>query len=79
MTAEVDRSQDRDTCRKLPSRGYARVSGVRRYRQEMKLVSDPSPEEGGLVVEASSTKQSASRRVKLPLSILQMAPSKRIA
>ena len=79
MTAEVDRSQDRDTCRKLISLGYARFNRVRPYGQEMKLVSDPFPEEGGIVVEVVSTNESASRRVKLPLSILQMAASKRVA
>src|SRR5438067_9962984 len=77
MTAEVDRSQDHDTCRKLISLGYARSNRVRLYGQEMKLVSDPFPEEGGIAVEVVGADESASRRVKLPLSILQMAASKR--
>jgi len=45
----------------------------------MELVSDPFPEEGGIAVEVVGADESASRRVKLPLSILQMAASKRIA
>jgi hypothetical protein len=79
MTAEVDRSQDKDTCRKLISLGYARSNSVRLYGQEMKLVSDPFPAEDGIAVEVVSTDESASRRVNLPLSILQMAASKKIA
>ena len=79
MTAEVDRSHDKDTCRKLISLGYARSNRVRLYGQEMKLVSDPFPSEGGIAVEVIGADGSSSRRIKLPLSILQMAASKRVA
>jgi hypothetical protein len=79
MTAEVDRSHDTDTCRKLISLGYARSNNVRLYGQEMKLVSDPFPAEGGIAVEVIGADGSSSRRIKLPLSILQMAASKRVA
>jgi len=79
MTAEVDHSQDRDTCRKLISLGYARSNQVRLYGQEMKLVSDPFPTDGGIAIEVVAGDGSPSRRIKLPLSILQMAASKRVA
>lgn len=79
MTAEVDHSEDKDTCRKLISLGYARSNRVRLYGQEMKLVSDPFPEGDGIAVDVVGTDESRSRRIKLPLSILQMAASKRIA
>jgi hypothetical protein len=79
MTAEVDHSQDRDTCRKLISLGYARSNQVRLYGQEMKLVSDPFPTDGGIAIEVVGSDGSPSRRIKLPLSILQMAASKRVA
>ena len=79
MTAEVDRSQDKDTCRKLISLGYARSNRVRLYGQEMELVSDPFPAEDGIAIEVAAADQSPSRRIKLPLSILQMAASKKIA
>jgi hypothetical protein len=79
MTAEVNRSPDTDTCRKLISLGYARSNRVRLYGQEMELVSDPFPTEGGIAVEVVGENESASRRIKLPLSVLQVAASKRIA
>jgi hypothetical protein len=79
MTADVDRSEDKDTCKKLISLGYARSNSVRLYGQEMKLVSDPFPAEDGIAVEVVGRDESASRRVKLPLSILQIAASKKIA
>jgi hypothetical protein len=79
MTAEVNRSPDTDTCQKLISLGYARSNRVRLYGQEMKLVSDPFPTESGIAVEVVGEHESTSRRVKLPLSVLQVAAAKRIA
>jgi hypothetical protein len=75
--------KDRETCRKLISLGYARTNRVRLYGQEVELVSDPFPHrEGGIAVEVAESKQSASRTVKLPLSVVQVAtkrPEKRSA
>jgi hypothetical protein len=79
MTGQVDRSQDKDTCRKLISLGYARSNRVRLYGQEVQLISDPFPKEGGIAVEVVGQNDSTSRTMKLPLSILQMAASKRVA
>ena len=71
MTAEVDHSLESETCRKLISLGYARAKRVRLYGQEMKLMSDPFPQEGGIAVEVENGRGSDSRTVKLPLSVLQ--------
>ena len=79
MTAEVDHSLEGETCRKLISLGYARTNRVRLYGMEVKLVSDPFPQEGGIAVQVETANGSASRTLKLPLSVLQMAASKRIA
>jgi len=79
MTSQVEGSEDKDTCRKLISLGYARSNRVRLYGQEVQLVSDPFPKEGGIAVEVVSRNESVSRTMKLPLSILQMASQKRIA
>lgn len=79
MTSQVDHSQDNDTCRKLISLGYARSNRVRLYGQEVQLVSDPFPQEGGIAIEVVSQNGSASRTMRLPLSILQMTNKKRIA
>jgi hypothetical protein len=80
---QVEPSNDRETCRKLISLGYARSNRVRLYGQEVELVSDPFPHrEGGIAIEVAESKQSASRTVKLPLSVVQVAskqPEKRSA
>jgi hypothetical protein len=80
---QVEPSKDRETCRKLISLGYARSNRVRLYGQEVELVSDPFPHrEGGIAVEVAESKQTASRVVKLPLSVVQVAakqPEKRSA
>jgi len=79
MTAETDRSLEKETCRKLISLGYGRSKQVRLYGQEMKLISDPFPAEDGISVEAVEPGQTETRRIKLPLSVLQVASSKRAA
>jgi len=79
MTAQVDRSPENETCRKLISLGYARSKQVRLYGQEMKLVSDPFPAEDGIAVDAVGAGEAESRRIKLPLSVLQVARSNRAA
>ena len=80
---QVEPSKDRETCRKLISLGYARSNRVRLYGKEVELVSDPFPHrEGGIAIEVAESKQSASRTVKLPLSVVQVAskqPEKRSA
>jgi hypothetical protein len=77
MTTPVEQSKDRDTCRKLISLGYARSNRVRLYGKELELVSDPFPHgEGGIAVEVAEDRESASRTVKLPLSVVQVASKK---
>lgn len=79
MTVEIDRSLQKETCRKLISLGYGRSKKVRLYGQEMNLTSDPFPAEGGIVVDAVGAGETKTRRIKLPLSILQVASSNRAA
>jgi hypothetical protein len=74
MTSQVDDPQDKKTCLKLISLGYARSNRVRLYGQEVQLVSDPFPHrEGGIAVEVLQGSESSSRTIKLPLSVLQVA------
>jgi len=63
----------------LISLGYSRSNHVRLYGQELKLVSDPFPNEDGIAIEVVGQNEATSRTLKLPLSILQMAAPKRIA
>ena len=74
MTSQVDNTQDKNTCLKLISLGYARSNRVRLYGKEVQLVSDPFPhQEGGIAVEVVQGSESSSRTMKLPLSVLQVA------
>lgn len=74
MTSQVDPAQDKKTCLKLISLGYARSSRVRLYGKEVQLLSDPFPhQEGGIAVEVLHGTESTSRTIKLPLSVLQVA------
>jgi len=79
MTAKVDCSLEKETCSKLISLGYGRSKKVRLYGQEMNLTSDPFPAEGGIAVEAVGAGETKTRRIRLPLSVLQVASSKRAA
>jgi hypothetical protein len=77
MTSAVDRSLDNDTCRKLISLGYARSNRVRLYGQELQLISDPFPHrDGGIAVEVVAKSESASRTLKLPLTVVHVASKK---
>ena len=77
MTGQIDRSQDRDTCKKLISLGYARSNRVRLYGLEVQLVSDPFPHgDGGIAIEAKEDNDPHARTIKLPLSVVQVARSK---
>ena len=74
MTSQVDPAQDKSTCLKLISLGYARSNRVRLYGKEVQLVSDPFPhQEGGIAVEVLQGSESSARTIKLPLSVLQVA------
>ena len=74
MTSQVDTAQDKKTCLKLISLGYARSNRVRLYGKEVQLVSDPFPhQEGGIAVEVVQGAESSSRTIRLPLSVLQVA------
>jgi hypothetical protein len=61
------------------SLGFARSNRVRLYGQEVQLISDPFPQEGGIAVEVVGGNNSSSRTMKLPLSVLQIAVHKRSA
>lgn len=74
MTTGFDGFGSSDTCKKLISLGFSRSSRVRLYGQEVKLVSDPFPQDdGGFAVEVVGKMESVSRTMKLPLPVLHVA------
>ena len=77
MTTPADHSRDTETCRKLISLGFSRSNRVRLYGQEVELLSDPYPKEGGIAVEVTSGEEALPRTMRLPLTVLQMAAQKK--
>ena len=63
-------------CEKLKSLGFARSNHIKLYGEHLQLVSDPFPHEAGIAVEAVLSDGKASRTVKLPLTILNIAMAK---
>jgi hypothetical protein len=50
---------------------------VRLYGQELQLISDPFPHrDGGIAVEVVAKSESASRTLKLPLTVVHVASKK---
>ena len=66
--------KDRRTllCRKLQRLGYAAQQRIRLYGEEFELVSNPMPEGNGFAVDGISRKSGNSRRVRIPLSIVNV-------
>ncbi len=57
---------------RLKALGYAHPNRIRMYGEEFDLTSNPIPEENGFAVDAISRKSGLARRLRIPLSILQM-------
>ena len=59
-------------CERLKTLGYSQCSIVRMYGEEFDLISNPMPEGNGFAVEAVSRKSGSTRKLLIPLSIVQM-------
>ena len=70
MTIQV--GHDAQLCEKLKALGYASQNRIRIYGEEFDLTSNPVRFENGFAVEAISRKSGGARRLRIPLSILQM-------
>jgi hypothetical protein len=58
---------------RLKNLGYANRCRVFMYGEILELTSDPIAQDNGFVVNANSHKSGKARKVKIPLSIVQMA------
>jgi hypothetical protein len=70
MAIEV--KQNSELCERLKVLGYANSSRIRLYGDEFDLTSNPFAEDTGYAVEAVSRKSGQSRKLRIPLSVLQM-------
>ena len=68
----IQSSRDVELCERLKTLGYAHRNRIRMYGEEFDLTSNPLPDENGFVIEAISRKSGVARRLRIPLSILQM-------
>jgi hypothetical protein len=71
MAIQVNR--EIELCERLKGLGYADRSRIRLYGDEFELTSNPFAEDSGYAVEAVSRKSGEPRRLRIPLSVLQMA------
>jgi hypothetical protein len=68
----IQGSRVAEVAERLKALGYAHPNRIRMYGEEFDLTSNPIPEENGFAVEAISRKSGLARRLRIPLSILQM-------
>jgi hypothetical protein len=64
--------QDSELCERLKVLGYANSSRIRLYGDEFELTSNPFAEDSGYAVEAVSRRSGQARKLRIPLSVLQM-------
>lgn len=73
-------SHDSKLCERLKRLGFAQENRMRLYGQEFDLISDPFIVENDVVfVDAIERKSQVQRRVRIPLPIVHMANSERMA
>ncbi len=68
----IQDTRDAELCERLKALGYAHRNRIRMYGEEFDLTSNPIPDENGFAIEAISRKSGRAKRLRIPLSILQM-------
>lgn len=68
----IQGSRATEVGERLEALGYAHPNRIRMYGEEFDLTSNPIADENGFAVDAISRKSGVARRVRIPLSILQM-------
>lgn len=75
MTSRITR-----ICERLKRLGFVRSNSVKLYGEEFRLISDPFVVEHDIVfVDAIERKSQQQRRVRIPLSIVNIASDERTA
>jgi hypothetical protein len=64
--------KDNEVGERLKALGYAHPNRIRMYGEDFDLTSNPIRDENGFAIEAVSRKSGLARRLRIPLSILQM-------
>jgi hypothetical protein len=71
----LDKKEISTLTERLKKLGYGIRKRVHIYGEELELTSDPMPHENTFLVEGKSRRSGKSKRLKIPLSILQMVRS----
>jgi hypothetical protein len=67
-------------CAKLKQLGFARQNKMRLYGEEFEFLSDPIViADGAVFVDAREKRSSQTRRIRIPLPIVNMANAKTMA
>jgi len=59
-------------CERLKTLGYEHKNRIRMYGEEFDLISNPLSDEQGFAIEAVSRKTGHARKLRIPLSVVQM-------
>jgi hypothetical protein len=70
MAIQINRNDE--VCERLKALGYAHRKRIKMYGEEFELTSNPIVYENGFAIEAISRKSGDARKLRIPLSILQM-------
>ena len=68
----IQSNRDSEVGERLKALGYTHPNRIRMYGEEFDLISNPIPDENGFAIQAISRKSGLARRLRIPLSILQM-------
>lgn len=69
---QIQGSRAVEICERLKTLGYARHNRIRMYGEEFDLTSNPILDENGAAIEAISRKSGIAKRLRIPLSLLEM-------
>lgn len=83
----VIQGRNAEVCERLKTLGYSHPNRIRMYGEEFDLTSNPAADENGFAIEAISRKSGHARKLRIPLSVIQMiskdlaahAPSRKAA
>jgi len=57
-------------CERLQRLGYARERRIKLYGEEFDLISNPTPDGNGYVIDGVSCKSGGSRHIRIPLPLV---------
>lgn len=72
---DIHSNRNTEFCERLKGLGYTYRGRIRIYGEEFDLTSNPIAEESGFSIEAVSRKSGEARKLRIPLTVVQMVSS----